>query len=308
MASSWRRTVAISGESSDIIVSTTRPFLSVRVPGPTYTLVRVAPLGVFTDATVIDLSIGIEHQAASEPDPATIDRMDHRAGAEWLAQNLQAMDTDVEADDFPDGTALAWEEIHAITHTATHMDAPYHYGAESEGEPARTIDEVPLDWCLGEAVVLDLRHLDAGAEIGVDDLQEALAAIDYDLTGDEIVLLQTGADERWGTPEYLTEFPGMGREATLWLVEQGVRVIGTDAYGFDRPFVEMGERFEETGDPGELWPAHRAGRDAEYCQLEKMANFDALPRRTEIPLAATPILIEDASAGWVRPVAVLPEG
>ena len=262
----------------------------------------------FEDAMIVDLSVGIEDGAASEPDPAEIDRMDHREGAEWLAANLRGMGLEVEADDFPDGTALAWEEVHAITHTATHMDAPYHYGAESGGEPARTIDEVPLSWCCGEAVVLDVRHLEAGAEIGVDDLRAALADLDHELSAGEIVLLQTGADELWGTPEYLTDFPGMGREATRWLVERGVRVVGTDAYGFDKPFVEMGRRFEETGDPGELWPAHLAGRDGEYCQIEKMANLDALPRRTRVPLIAVPIVIEGGSAGWVRPIAVFEDG
>lgn len=260
---------------------------------------------MFDDATLVDLSIGIEDGAVSEPDPASIERMNHREGAEWLAENLRETGHDVSADDFPDGTALAWEEVHAITHTATHMDAPYHYGAESEGKPARTIDEVPLSWGCGDAVVLDMRHLDAGEEIGVADLEEALENLNHELSDGEIVLIQTGADELWGTPEYLTEFPGMGRAATRWLVERGVRVIGTDAYGFDKPFAEMGRRFEETGDSEELWPAHLAGRDGEYCQIEKMANLDALPRRTGIPLVAFPVVIEEASAGWVRPVAVL---
>lgn len=259
---------------------------------------------MFKNSKLIDLSVGIEDGVASEPNPATIERMNHREGADWLAENLRAMGHDVEADDFPEGEALAWEEVHAITHTATHMDAPYHYGAESGGEPARTIDEVPLSWCCGDAVVLDMRHLDAGDEITVDDVKDALDELDHELTEGEIVLLQTGADELWGEPEYLTEFPGMGRDATLWLVENGVRVIGTDAYGFDKPFDEMGRRFEETGDSDELWPAHLAGREREYCQIEKMANLDALPRKTEVPLVAFPVVVENASAGWVRPVAV----
>jgi len=260
---------------------------------------------MFDDSTLVDLSVGIEDGVASEPNPATIERTNHREGAERLAENLHAMGHEIEADNFPEGDALAWEEIHAVTHTATHMDAPYHYGAESGGEPARTIDEVPLSWCCGDAVVLDMRHLDAGEEIGVEDMKETLDGLDRSEDFDEgIVLLQTGANELWGEPEYLTEFPGMGREATLWLVERGVRVIGTDAYGFDKPFDEMGRRFEETGDPDELWPAHLAGREKEYCQIEKMANFDALPRKTEVPLVAFPVVVEDASAGWVRPVAV----
>ena len=260
---------------------------------------------MFDDSTLIDLSVGIEDGVASEPNPATIERMNHREGAESLAENLRGIGFDVEADDFPDGDALAWEEVHAVTHTATHMDAPYHYGAESGGEPARTIDDVPLSWCCGEAVVLDMRHLDAGDEIRVEDLKDALEELGRDDELDEsIVLIHTGADKLWGEPEYLTEFPGMGREATLWLVKNGVRVIGTDAYGFDKPFDEMGRRFVETGDSDELWPAHLAGREREYCQIEKMANLDALPRKTDVPLFAFPVVVENASAGWVRPVAV----
>lgn len=262
---------------------------------------------MFADWTVIDLSIGIEDDPASEPYPPSIERMDHREGATSLAETLREQGFDVTADDFPDGTALAWEELEAITHTGTHMDAPYHYGAESEGEPARRIDDVPLDWCLGEAVVLDMRHLDAGEEIGVEDIETALSELDYELTGEEIVLLQTGADQQWGEASYLTDFPGMGRDATDYLTERGVRVIGTDAYGFDKPFAEMGRRFEQTGDAGELWPAHLAGREREYCQIEKMANLDDLPRKTEVPLIAQPIKVEDSSAGWVRPLAVFPE-
>ena len=260
---------------------------------------------MFDDTTLIDLSVGIEDGVASEPNPAKIERMNHREGAESLAENLRAMGHKVEADDFPDGTALAWEEVHAVTHTATHMDAPFHYGAESGDEPARTIDDVPLSWCCGEALVLDMHHLEAGDEITVEDVKNALKEVDRSEYFDEsIVLIQTGADELWGEPEYLTEFPGMGREATLWLVERGVRVIGTDAYGFDKPFDEMGRHFAETGDSDELWPAHLAGREEEYCQIEKMANLDALPRKTEVPLYAFPVVVEDASAGWVRPVAV----
>ncbi|MFC7155752.1 cyclase family protein [Halomarina halobia] len=254
---------------------------------------------------VVDLSIGVEPGVASEPWPATIERFDHRAGAEQLAGNLREQGYDVRAEDFPDGIGLAWEEVTAITHTGTHLDAPWHYGPESGGERARTIDEVPLEWCCGDAVVLDVTHLEPGDEIAPEDVDAALADLDVDLSPGDIVLLRTGADALWGTPEYLTEFPGMGADATRQLVERGARVIGTDAYGFDKPFAEMGRRYEETGDADELWPAHFAGREREYCQIEKMANLDALPRDRKVPLVTAPVKIEGASAGWVRPVALL---
>ena len=256
-----------------------------------------------TDYDPIDLSIGIEANVASEPWPPEIEHFDHEAGAALLAERLQENGFDIEAADFPEGLGLAWEEISAITHTATHMDAPWHYGPTVGDDPAMTIDSVPLEWTMGHAVVLDLTWKEAGSEITPMDIEDQLAEIGHDLSEGEIVLIETGADDLWGQPEYLTEFPGMGAEATKYLVDQGIRVIGTDAYGFDKPFGAMAARYSESEDEDELWPAHFAGRDVAYCQIEKMANLDALPRRTDIPIVTQPIKVQDASAGWCRPVA-----
>jgi len=260
-----------------------------------------------TSNNIIDLSIGLEPDVPSEPFPPEIEYRTHETGADRLAAHLQEQGFDVKAADFPDQIGLTSEDITAIVHTGTHMDAPWHYGPEVGDEPAKTIDEVPIEWCVGEAVVLDFRWLDAGEEISPDDIQEQLDEIGHTLSAGEMVFIQTGADKLWGTEEYLTEFPGMGAEATKFLVNQGIKIIGTDAYGFDKPFAEMARRFEETGDSHELWPAHFAGREVEYCQIEKMANLDALPRRTGIRVTAQPIVIENASGGWVRPIAHVEE-
>ncbi|WP_137289363.1 cyclase family protein [Natronorubrum halophilum] len=257
------------------------------------------------DTALIDLSIGLEDGPPSEPMPPSIDAFGHEVGAERLAQNLRALGHDIDASDFPEGMGLAWEDLEVIPHAGTHLDAPWHYGPEVDGEPAKTIEEIPLEWCRGNAVVLDFRWMAPGAEISVADLEAALDELGHNLSPGEIVLIQTGADELWGTPDYLTQFPGMGGEGTKYLVERGVNVIGTDAYGFDKPFTAMGERYVESGDEAELWPAHVAGREVEYCQIEKMANLDALPRKTDIPIVAFPIKIENGSAGWVRPVAFI---
>jgi kynurenine formamidase len=257
--------------------------------------------------TLVDLSVGLESDSPSEPFPPSIERFDHRQGAELLAERLQEIGfEDVEADDFPEGIGLAWEQLTAITHAGTHMDAPWHYGPETGGEESKTIDEVPLEWCVGEAIVLDFTEMEPGAEIGADDVETELEAIGQELEGGEIVLIRTGADELWGTADYLTEFPGMGADATEYLVERGVKVIGTDAYGFDKPFAEMGRRYVDSKQEEELWPAHFAGRDLEYCQIEKMANLTALPQ-TGARITAFPVNVEDGSASWVRPVAFVEE-
>jgi kynurenine formamidase len=258
-----------------------------------------------TTHTPIDLSIGIEANVQSEPWPPEIQSYDHAEGAALLAERLQEHGFDIEAEDFPGGIGLGWEQITAITHAATHMDAPSHYGPTVGGESAMSINEIPLEWTMGSAVVLDFTWKEPGGEISKLDIEDQLAEIGHDISTGDIVLLETGADELWGQPEYLTEFPGMGAAATRYLVDQGVRVIGTDAYGFDKPFAEMATRYVDSDDNSELWPAHFAGRDVSYCQIEKMANLDALPRRTGIPLIAQPVKIQNASAGWVRPIAFI---
>ena len=247
----------------------------------------------------IDLTIPIEHQAPGEPFPGTVEYMDHRKGAEHLGGFGQ-----VPADEFPEGMGLAWEEVTAITHTGTHLDAPYHFGPMSEGKKSKTIDEVPLDWCFGDGVVLDVRHVGAGGAITVEHLEEALKKIDYELKPMDIVLLMTGADKKWGSPEYLGAHCGMTREATIWLIDRGIKVIGTDGYGFDRPFMVMiGEH--KQGVEGALWPAHFTGRDREYCHIEKLANLDKIPKPFGFKVSVFPINVPGASAGWARAVAIV---
>ena len=252
---------------------------------------------------LIDLSVPLESDAVSEPRPGRIEYTTHaEAGLDQMRAAFGVEPGDLV---YSNGAGWAVEEVHAITHTATHVDAPYHYGAMSEGKPARTIDEVPLEWCFAPGVVLDFRDKPAGAEITGEDLEAALDRIGYALKPFDIVMLHTGADKRLGSPAYF-EQPGLGREGTLWLVEQGVRVIGIDAYTLDRPFASMVADFQRTGDGRHIWPAHFAGITREYCQIEKLANLDLLPKPFGFHVSCLPVKIHRASAAWCRAVAIVP--
>jgi kynurenine formamidase len=178
------------------------------------------------------------------------------------------------------------------------IDAPWHYAPTAEGRPARTIEQCPLEWFFSDGVVLDLRYKRPGERIAVQDLEAALAAIGHTLAPLEIVLLMTGRDRHLGTREYFDQ-PGMTREGTLWLVEQGIKVIGIDAYGFDRKFEDMAAEFRETGDATKLWEAHFAGIEREYCQIEKLVNLDRLPRPTGFKVACFPIKVEGGTSRLV---------
>src|SRR4051794_8069450 len=183
---------------------------------------------------LIDLSVPLEHQAASEPLPAQIRYARHEG--EGLRQMQQLLGVRPEDLVYSGGLGWAVEEVRAITHTGTHVDAPYHYAPTSEGRPARRIDEVPLEWCLAPGVRLDVRHRAAGEFITPGDLELALKATGHVLRPLDIVLLWTGADRRLHSPDYFAQ-PGLGREGVLWLAERGVKVIGIDAYTLDRPFA-----------------------------------------------------------------------
>jgi kynurenine formamidase len=185
------------------------------------------------------------------------------------------------------------------------MDAPLHYGPLSGGQPAKSIDQVPLEWCIGRGVRLDLRHVPPGAGITVADLSAAIDHAHCDLKAGDIVLLWTGADSLWGSPEYLTTFPGLTGKGTAFLIEQGIRVIGIDAWGLDRPATTMIEDYHRTRDQSVLWPSHIYGRSREYLQLEKLANLAALPRPTGFTICCFPVSIAGAGAGWTRVVAIV---
>lgn len=258
---------------------------------------------MFDSFRMIDLSVPLEHESGSEPMPGKIHYVRHDGeGVEQMQRFFGVKREDLV---YSQGLGWAIEEVQAITHTATHVDAPYHYGPVSEGKPARTIDQVPLEWCFAPGVVLDMRHKATGDFIETADLEAALRLIDYRLQPLDIVLLHTGADKRLSSPDYFAQ-PGLGREGVLWLVQQGVRVIGIDAYTLDRPFASMVADYRRTGDGRYIWPAHFAGITREYCQIEKLANLDQLPRPHGFYVSCLPVKIQGASAGWCRAVALVP--
>jgi len=247
---------------------------------------------------IIDLSVALENHA-TEPYPPTITAYDHASGARRLA-TLAGVDSG----DFPGGIALATESITASSHSGTHVDAPWHYGPTSEGRPARRIDEVPLEWLHGAGVVLDVRHRAAGEEITVEDVERALDVLGHELGPGDIALVHTGTDRYWGSHRYTAMQPGLGRAATEYILDHGVRTIGIDAWGLDRPASAMAES-HRAGRPGALWPAHFLGREREYLQVEKLANLGRLPRPTGFTFAAFPVKVSGASGAWCRAVGIV---
>lgn len=252
----------------------------------------------------VDLSISIESNLPSDPPMMVpkIDYVNHARGAEQMKEFFPG----VTANQLPSGLGWAMEFLSLTTHSGTHLDAPYHYHPTMDrGKPSLTIDEIPLEWCMSNGVVLDFRKKADGERITARDIEKELARIGYEVRPLDIVLIHTGADAAWGTPQYLTKGPGMDRDSTLYLTERGVKVVGIDAWSWDRPLPFLAKEFKEKSDPKVIWEAHFAGIEIGYCHMEKMANLSAIGRPFGFTICCFPVKIKRASAGWVRPVAIL---
>ena len=90
--------------------------------------------------------------------------------------------------------------------------------------------------------------------------------------------------------------------ATRWLYERGVRVMGIDAWGWDRPLHLQAADALASGERGVFWAAHQA--DLAYSQIERLCNLGALPP-TGFTVSCFPLPITGASAGLARVVAIL---
>jgi kynurenine formamidase len=252
---------------------------------------------------LIDLSRPLENTQFADPaglGPKII-YLDHQQTAGQVLSFFPG----VERSQLPGGEGWAIEQVSLTTHNGTHLDAPWHFHSTTDGgKRAITIDEVPLEWCWSRGVKLDFRHLPDGHVATAEEVAAELARIGHVLEPLDIVLVNTAAGARYGEADYVATGCGMGREATLYLTERGVRVTGTDAWSWDAPFVHTARKVAETGDASLIWEGHRAGMVRAYCHLEKLGNLETLPA-TGFDVICFPVKVKGGSAGWCRPVAVL---
>jgi kynurenine formamidase len=248
----------------------------------------------------IDLSVPLNN-FSMDRDAARVFSWAHREGARRVAKMY-----DIDPDRLPGGMAAASDELTLNSHSGTHLDAPWHFGPTVAGQPSKTIDEIPLEWCFSNGVVLDMTHKKPSELITAEDMEAAVEKIGYRIKPFDIVLIRTDATRYFEQPDFLLRQPGMGRESTLWLVDRGVKITGIDAWSYDRPNVEMIKDLK-AGNTAAYWPAHLVGQEKEYCHLEKLANLDRIPKPFGFKVAVFPIRIEGGSGGWVRAVAIIEE-
>jgi kynurenine formamidase len=248
---------------------------------------------------LVDLSLPIRSDPAEMPEPlrTEIEYVDHPGGAAQI-QALFGVGPEL----LRDGEGWTTETFLRFgTHNSTHVDAPWHYNSTIGGERAQAIDELPLDWFFAPGVVIDATDRADGESLSAADVDER---VPRPLESKDIVLVHTGRDAYADDLDYIARGPGVSAEATRWLFEQGVRVMGIDAWSWDAPLHLQAEEAKRTGEAGVFWAAHQV--DLPYAQIERLCNLAELPLQG-FEVACFPLRIERASAAPARVVAILPD-
>jgi kynurenine formamidase len=247
----------------------------------------------------------IDLSAPIRPDPPELPEVlrteisfeDHAAGAKAV-ETLFGVPPEL----LRDGEGWATETFLRFgTHNSTHVDAPWHYNSRIGGEPARTIDQLPLEWFYAPGVVIDASDRGDGEALSAADVR---ARLPRHLRPLDIVLVHTRRDRFYDELDYIARGPGVSAEATRWLHDQGVRVMGIDAWGWDAPLHIQAERAKASGEAGVFWEAHQV--DLDYSQIERLCNLGALPAEG-FRVACFPLRIEGGSAAPARVVAIVPD-
>jgi kynurenine formamidase len=171
------------------------------------------------------------------------------------------------------GSLTAHYLVVADDHVGTHCDARKHIVPDAGGP-----ETIPLEWCVSDGVVLG-----------------------YALKERDIVLIHTGAGSYNEEERYRTDHSGMTAEATKWLIERGVRMMGIDAITFDPPVWAMFERKQ-------FWEAHRVMWEEEYWHLENLMNLDQIGRPHGFQLVVLPVKWVGCTAAPVRAIAIVEDG
>jgi kynurenine formamidase len=202
------------------------------------------------------------------------------------------------------GYYYAANKYAAAEHGGTHIDAPIHFA-----RGRHTVDRIPLEQLLGEAVVVDVARqagADADYQVSTNDLLQWEKAHGQIPRG-AILLIRTGYGKYWpdrkrymGTDERgaaavpKLHFPGLHPEAARWLtLNRSVKAVGLDT-----PSIDYGQ--------STLFESHRILFEKNIPAFENLANLDQLPLKN-FTLIALPMKIRDGSGGPLRVIAILRE-
>ncbi len=184
-------------------------------------------------------------------------------------------------------------------HCGTHVDAPIHFN------PAGTpVDRIPLEQLCGEAIVLNFTHKTAREDVTAEEVKTAVRAFEGQLGGARIVLVRSDRSKLWGRPEYHHDMINMTPEATEWLLQQGVQVVGCDACVWEVDRATRHDAPRGKMDGAERFPSHGLMRRYDFVIIENLAHLDRLPR-PRFTFVGLPLPLAGGSGSPIRAAALV---
>ncbi len=273
----------------------TAMFFPIKIAGATGAWTRAVGIEdpwLDGELELVDLSLPIMNasfESCGESRVTTIHHDQSRA--------LRAKELGWTIDRIPHNSAM--DHVATTTHSGTHIDAPLHF---MPGGSA--VDQLPLEWFYGDGVLLDFSAKRTEERITPADVRGAVDRSGARLSEQSIVLIRSGAGDHFtNDPAFADLGLALDLEAFCWLLDQGVRVIGCDQESLEGPVGPMIELLRG-GDAPALYPIHYAGREREFCLIEKM-DLSSLRQATGFKVAAFPIKLERSGASWTRAVALV---
>ena len=191
------------------------------------------------------------------------------------------------------GTGFSYETrgIMVCDHGPTHIDSVSHLSRDPD---APSVEEIPLEHCITSALCLDVSDIPQKTQFGRKKIEDELGRCRLGIRrGDTLLFYTAQYDRYYGRPEYMTDYPGLDREATEFIIDQGCVNFGVDS-----PSPDMW--YDKT------YPCHTTCAKWRITHIENLCNLDKLIGK-RFTFIALPLKIRNGTGSPLRPVAILEE-
>jgi len=177
----------------------------------------------------------------------------------------------------------------ASEHVSTHVDAIWHFNPD---RPDLTIDRVPWQHLITPGAWIDVSDVEPRTHITLERVRRALDDAEVELEPGMTLLYHTGAGDLWEDPlRFVAEYAGLDREASAWLLDQGIVNLGTDAVSTDNP--------------ADLhYPNHLTHAERLVIHTEMVANITRIPRHSGFWVAFLPLRLVGGTGSPARALAL----
>jgi kynurenine formamidase len=178
------------------------------------------------------------------------------------------------------------KEIALCDYDMLHVSMDLHIGTHVDGlkhciPDGGDVASLPLEHCIGQAVVVDLQAKGvAGEEFEIADLQPH----EETLRRYRKLLIKTGWSDLWESPAYHEKFPGVSPSCAEWLCSLGVHLVG-----LEQPSVHSVEHLL----------VHRIFFNAKVVIVEGLADLKSVPDGV-VEFFAVPLRFEGGDGSPTR--------